>query len=234
MTDYLLGVDVASFQGSPAWNRTYGAGYRFAYVKTSQWPGYLNPFAREQRQAAFQAGFTVGNYCYAVAKVGDPVGQAQYFLSHSDIQPWHLVPFLDLEEIGSEGVGPNQLEEFAYTWGREVAEYLGVPWLLLYTDLNMLRNRIRQTARLRKLYKLDVADWTLGPPPKVPGWDVVMHQFRTNRVLPGFTGPVDEDRCLVPLHQIQLANLRSSSRILPAPIPRVKAWQRPQWWRPHL
>lgn len=208
---YTTGVDIASFQGLPDWRQVHKEGYRFAYVKTTQWPHYVNPDAGRQRVGAFQAGFTVGNYCYAVAKYGDPVGQAQFFLSRSGIQPWHLVPFLDLEEAGSEGVSPKHLEQFAYEWAVQVTGFLGIKKVVLYTDLNMLRNRVLVTPRLRRLFLLDLADWTLGPPPKVPGWDLAFHQFDTSHGVPGFDGPVDRMRALIPLSELTIAAMRQAN-----------------------
>lgn len=222
----VLGVDVASFQGNPNWKALRRAGYRFAYVKSTQYPHYLNPYYESQREGAFRAGLQVGTYGYGVAKLGDPVAQAQLFLSMSVFKPWHLVPFLDVEENGSEGATPGEIEDFAYHFGLNVCHFLNIPWMMLYTDLNMLNWRIKQTRRLRKVFKLDIADWTLGPPPKVPGWDVVMHQYRTNRTLPGFSGPVDENRLLVDPKSVTLHALQSSSPKLPAPIPRTHIWQR--------
>lgn len=184
------------------------AGYRFAYVKTTQAPHYINPFAASQRREAFQHGFTVGNYCYAVASIGSPVAQADFFLQHSFIEPWHLVPFLDLEESGSEGVSPKHLEAFAYEWGLHVTKALGIKKCLLYTDLNMLRNRVLVTPRLKRIFMLDLADWTLGPPPKLRGWNMVFHQFDTSHGVPGFSGPVDRMRALVPLTSLTIHALQ--------------------------
>ena len=234
MGNYTLGVDIASFQGSPDWAKTHDAGYRFAYVKTTQYPHYTNPLALEQRHGAFQAGLSVGNYCYAVARLGAPRAQALLFLNRSDIKAYHLLPFLDLEEIGSEGVSARNLEAFAYEWGKVVTEQLGIPFVILYTDLNMLRNRIYQSARLRKMFLLDVADWTLGPPPKVPGWRVVMHQFRTNRVVPGFSGNCDEDRSLVPLDHLHIDWWHGWQANHNQPLPKDRAIIPPNWLRPHL
>lgn len=234
MASYGLGVDVASFQGSPDWAKTYEAGYRFAYVKTTQWPRYTNPLAAEQRRSAFRAGFQVGNYCYAVASLGDSLGQAHYFLSQSDIKDWHLLPFLDLEEIGSEGVSARGLESFAYQWASVVTQWLRVPHAILYTDLNMLRNRIYQSRRLRSIFLLDIADWTLGPAPKVPGWRVVMHQFDTARSAPGFTGSVDRDRALIPLEQLHIDWWQGWKSKHNPPIQKDRKITHPSWWLPHL
>ena len=223
---YTYGVDIASFQGNPIWTEVKAAGYRFAYVKTTQFPRYLNPYAITQRQDAFQHGFQVGNYCYAVAKLGDPVAQAHWFLSRSDIQRWHLAPILDLEESGSEGVSPKDLEAFAYTWAEAVTGFLGIKKCILYSDLNMLRNRVLVTRRLRSIFMLDVADWTLGPPPKVPGWNVVFHQYNTSAGIPGFTGPVDHMRALVPLSSLTVEALKTKTAPKPTKPPCTTVLQR--------
>lgn len=233
MTTFALGVDVASFQGKPNWKEAHKAGYRFAYVKTTQSPGYVNPLAKDQRHGAYEAGFAIGNYCYGVAKIGDPVAQAHYFLSQSDIRPWHLLPFLDLEEIGSEGVKPRDLEHFAYTWALEVTRFFKIPFVILYTDLNMLRNRVYQSRRLRNIFLLDVADWTLGPAPKVPGWRVVLHQFDTAHNVPGFAANVDRDRALVPLDHLHIDWWQGWKADHSPPLKRCRKLLHPSWWNPH-
>ena len=208
---YAYGVDIASFQGLPDWHKVKASGFTFAYVKTTQFPHYENPLAYEQRSSAFQAGFKVGNYCYCAGNRDDGVAQAQFFLQRSKIEVWHLLPFLDLEESGSEGATPSELTTCAMDWGNNVAHYLGVKRLILYTDQNMLRNRIRVTRALQKLYMLDLADWTLGPPPNLRGWDIVMQQYDTSRGVNGIVGPVDKDRIYVPLDSLQIHNNRVGS-----------------------
>jgi GH25 family lysozyme M1 (1,4-beta-N-acetylmuramidase) len=218
----MFGVDIASFQGIPNWQAVKHAGYRFAYVKTTQYPHYVNPFGKEQRQGAFQAGFYVGNYCYCVAKLGDGVAQANHFLNHSDIRDWHLLPFLDLEEQGSEGATPSELETCAMDWGQAVAAHFGVKRLLLYTDQNMLRYRIKVTKRLQRLYMLDLADWTLGPPPNLRGWDIIIQQYDTSHGVPGFKGPVDRNRLFVPAETLVIHHNRTGSVPKPIHSPKVR------------
>lgn len=218
-----LGVDVSVFQGFPDWRKVFAAGYRFAYVKSAQYPHYVNPDALKQRHDAHQAGLYVGNYCYAVARYGDAIGQANLFLNRTEVAPWHLLPALDLEESGSEGVSAANLESFVMAWGTHTAAMLGVRNLVLYTDLNMLRNRILVTRRLRSLYVLWLADWTKGPAPTVPGWRVVMHQFDPFHSIPGFSGPVDRDRSLVPLSTLQVENAKTRQAKGAKRLPRKRA-----------
>lgn len=187
-----------------------------------------------QRYGAFAAKLAVGNYCYLSGNRGDGVGQAQYFLSHTNIEPWHLLPFLDLEENGSDGATPNELTTCAMDWGNNVAKFLGVKRLILYTDQNMLRNRIRVTRALQRLYMLDLADWTLGPPPNLHGWDIVMQQYDTAHGCPGIEGPVDKDRLYVPLASLQIANCRTSNPPKPNKPARKNPVSRALWKLPHL
>lgn len=229
-----VGVDISSFQGVPDWAQVFKAGYRFAYVKTTQYPGYVNPYAIKQREEAFRHKFVVGNYCYGVATLGDALPQAHFFLSRSDIRPWHLAPFLDIEEVGSKGASPRELESFAYWWGVAVTGFLRIPYCILYTDLNMLHNRILQTRRLRDLFLLDIAYWTNGPAPKVPGWRVVFHQYNTSKGIPGFHGSVDHMRALVPLESLTIANLQTRKPPKADRAKTVKPWQRPGKWSKYL
>jgi GH25 family lysozyme M1 (1,4-beta-N-acetylmuramidase) len=203
------GVDIASFQGIPDWAKVKQHGFTFAYIKTTEYPHYVNPAATEQRVTAFKAGLTVGNYCYGKAKLGHGIEQADFFLKKSNIEAWHLIPFLDLEESGSEGAKPAELEQFAMDWGQHVCAALKISKVLLYTDQNMLRNRIKVTRRLQRLYVLDLADWTLGPPPKLRGWNIVCQQYDTSRGVPGIVGPVDKDRLYVPIDSLKIEHNRT-------------------------
>lgn len=206
-----IGVDIASYQGRPNWEQVKAAGYSFCWGKATQGTSYVNPEAVAQREGAVQAHIAFGHYHFAEARNANPIGEAQHFLNNVHAHPWHLVPFLDLEELGSEGASPKQIEDYAYRWGNEVRHALGVKNLVLYTDLNMLRNRIRVTQRLRNLYLLDLAFWTKGPPPKVPGWRLVVHQFDDKGHVPGISGLVDRDRCLVPLQSLTIDALKVDS-----------------------
>jgi len=210
------GVDIASFQGAPDWEKVKAHGFIFAYVKTTEFPHYVNPLAMEQRVSAFKAGLAVGNYCYAQARLGRGVDQAAFFLAKSTIEGWHLIPFLDVEESGSEGAKPSEIEQFCVDWANTVCAALKIKRVMLYTDQNMLRNRIKVTKRLQQLFVLDLADWTLGPPPKLRGWDIVCQQYDTSRGVPGIVGPVDKDRLYVPLDSLKIEHNRTGS--IPPPV----------------
>ncbi len=221
-----LGIDIASFQGSPNFKDVKAAGYRFVYAKSTQGTHYLSPEYRAQREGAVQAQLYFGTYHYAEAKHANPLGEAAHFLASSHFEPYHLVPFLDLEEVGSEGASPTTLEDYAFRWGDYVRKHLGVKRLVLYADLNMLRYRVKVTARLRQLYLLDVAYPTTGPAPKVPGWDLAFHQFDWHGHVPGVSGGVDRDRALVDLHALTIDQMKAGSPPQPKPPPKTPLLQR--------
>lgn len=198
-----LGIDLASFQGEPDWQRVKGAGVRFAYAKASQGVNYVNPTYDPDRTGAVSHKIAFGGYHFAEARHNDPVAEADHFLSVLKPQPWHLLPCLDLEETGSEGAPPEALEEFAYRFGKHVCDRLKLRCLVLYTDRNMLEHRIKTTARLQKLYRLWLADLSSSPHPPA-GWTLDLWQFNWHGHIPGIVGEVDLDRALVPLPSLTL------------------------------
>lgn len=198
------GIDLASFQGKPDWSKVAGAGIGFAIAKRSQGVRYLNPTYDFDRVGAVSHKLRFGAYHFAEAGHGHSGhAEAAHFLTRLHAEPWHLLPTLDLEEVGSEGATPPQLEAFAVDFGLYVTRQLGVSRLILYTDRNMLEHRVRVTQRLRQLYLLWLAD--LSPAPHHPaGWSLVLWQYGWHGRVPGVAGQVDRDRALVPLDHLTI------------------------------
>src|SRR5256886_15585734 len=96
------GIGVSSHDhayGPIGWPAVAASGVRFAYVKATEGLSYTNPYFASDNSAAKAAGLLVGAYVFARPDLGNPVGQADYFI---DRAAWHddpqtLVPFVDLE-----------------------------------------------------------------------------------------------------------------------------------------
>lgn len=198
-----LGVDLASFQGKPDWQKVANAGIKFAIAKRSQGVSYLNPTYDYDRTGAVSNKIVFGGYHFAEAARHSGAAEAAHFLSRLHAQQWHLIPTLDLEETGSEGASKARLEQFAIDFGNTVKRQLGIRHLLLYTDRNMLTYRIKITPRLQAMYLLWLADLsrTMHHP---AGWRTVLWQFDWYGHVPGIVGQVDRDRALVPLDTLTM------------------------------
>ena len=92
------GIDVSSWQhaGQPIeWTQVKAAGYDFAIVKLTQGINYINPYARNDIEAAKAAGLIVGGYCFA-SPLGAPSAQASYGLDFAQLCGLNFV-FVDIE-----------------------------------------------------------------------------------------------------------------------------------------
>lgn len=100
-----LGVDVASYQGYPDWQRVWDAGYRFGVTKFTEGLSYINPTAIHNWQEMGRVGFKRGGYHW-----GRPTQsarqQAEFFWSAvQDAGGWQPGDFLTLDlEEGSPAV----------------------------------------------------------------------------------------------------------------------------------
>ncbi|WP_433055453.1 GH25 family lysozyme [Dactylosporangium sp. CS-033363] len=98
----MLGIDVSSHDHANFpidWPGVASSGTRFAYIKATEGQFYVNSYFHDDYVAAKAAGLLTGAYTYGRPDLGDPVGQANYFIDHAE---WvndsrTLVPFLDME-----------------------------------------------------------------------------------------------------------------------------------------
>ncbi len=85
------GIDVASFQ-HPAgakinWRLVARAGYRFAFIKSTEGTYYANPYFKADAAAAKAAGLLVAAYHFANPASSNGTAQADYALSHGSYHP---------------------------------------------------------------------------------------------------------------------------------------------------
>ncbi len=85
------GIDVSSFQ-HPAgakinWRLVARAGYRFAFIKSTEGTYYVNPYFKADAAAAKAAGLLVAAYHFANPANSNGTAQADYALSHGSYHP---------------------------------------------------------------------------------------------------------------------------------------------------
>lgn len=98
--DDVLGLDVASYQGTVDWAAVARNGGKFAYSKATEGITYTNPSFGQQYNGSYAAGLTHGAYHFALPDVSDGATQANFFVDHGGA--WSrdgmtLPPALDIE-----------------------------------------------------------------------------------------------------------------------------------------
>ncbi|MEU7872639.1 GH25 family lysozyme [Dactylosporangium sp. NPDC049140] len=176
------GIDVSSHDHSVYqidWPGVAASGVRFAYVKATEGTYYTNPYFHADNTSAKGAGILTGAYAFARPDLGDPVGQANYFLDRAE---WGnnsqtLVPFLDLEWPYSSLKLPacwNLTPEAMVAWIRgfvdRVKARIGRD-MMIYTNPNWW-NPCTNNSTEFGANPLDVADFgsTTGPRVIPSGW----------------------------------------------------------------
>jgi GH25 family lysozyme M1 (1,4-beta-N-acetylmuramidase) len=178
---YLVsGIDVSSHDHSTAdidWAGVAAGGTAFAYVKATEGLSYVNPYFGTDYQAAKNAGLYAGAYTFGRPDLGNPVGQADFFVDQSlwtgDSRT--LIPFLDMEwPYGALHLGPcwNLTPAAMSAWIRsfvtEVQARIGRP-PMIYTNANWWNPCTGNDASFGS-YPLDIAGYTATPPALPAGW----------------------------------------------------------------
>lgn len=98
MIEHMLDVSSNNHLNSSAlfdWEKAKAAGYSMVYVKATQGTTYTNPYLVEDSSGAKDAGFLVGLYHFYGG--GNPVNEADYFLSVVNKITADLLPVFDYE-----------------------------------------------------------------------------------------------------------------------------------------
>src|SRR5947209_2875275 len=196
------GIDVSSHDHTVAdidWAAVAGSGVRFAYVKATEGTFYTNPYFTTDYQSARNNGLYAGAYVFGRPDLGDPVGQADYFLDRSlwtgDSQ--NLIPFLDLEwPYGALhlpacwGLTPAQMTAWIHGFLTEVQSRIGrAP--MIYTNSNWWNPCTGNDASFGG-YPLDIAGYSSTPPTLPAGWSTfALWQYAAGNS--GVPGDYDKD-----------------------------------------
>lgn len=119
----LNGIDISSYQ---AGIDLYAVPADFVIVKATQGCGYENPDFERQAQTALAAGKMLGIYHYAATNYGggDPVQEAEFFLSKFHKYKGDAVPVLDWESIQNANV--DKMFSWCEPWCKTVESATGV------------------------------------------------------------------------------------------------------------
>ena len=92
----IRGIDVSRYDPYIDWQTVRNQDIRFAIIKSTEGVGYFSERFNEQWAGAKSVGILRGSYHYLRADQ-DGAKQADWFLSHVDVQDGDLPPFLDIE-----------------------------------------------------------------------------------------------------------------------------------------
>ena len=177
---YVGGLDISSHDHGKFdvhWPTEVAAGSQFVYIKATEAPKYVNPHFKSDYAAAKAAHRYVGAYVFARPDLGDPVGQADFFLSHAQFAKDRqtLVPFVDLEwpykgvPVGAcYNLTTDQMRAWIHAFVDHIESAIGRK-PMIYTNTNWWDPCTGNDASFAD-YPLDIADYTRKPPPLPAGW----------------------------------------------------------------
>jgi lysozyme len=201
-----LGIDESSFQ-HPAgakitWRLVAKAGYRFAFIKSTEGTYYVNPYFKGDAAAAKSAGLLVAAYHFANPANSDGTAQADYALSHggyhADGRTLRLI--LDIEPDPylhkfCYGLRPAQMVSWVGAFMREAHRRTGL-WPVINTQPTWWDKCTGKT-RAFGSDQLWVQDPRAGVSrPQLPsGWTTWAYwQYSITGQVPGITGNTDLNR----------------------------------------
>lgn len=194
------GVDVSSSQhsggGGIDWGQVRGAGYEFAWVKTTEGNYYANPYFVDDFNGAKSARLYGGAYHFAIPSASDGTSQADYFLDRGaySIDGATLPPALDIEwnPYGQAcyDMDGGSLVSWIGAFRAEVQHRTGrLP--VIYTAASWWNDCIGGGASFAA-DGLWVAAYDVSTPPLPSGWKSwTMWQYSSSASVPGIAGDVD-------------------------------------------
>lgn len=200
-----LGVDTASYQGSPAWAQV-AATRQFVYVKAGQGNGASYPTLDAQYQGATAAGMAVGLYWFADPSLSATVNADAFAaqINRLGAVAGHLPPCLDLE------TGTGNLSQWTQQFIARLRAQTGCIRVIIYSGASFFQNQIGESG-LDQNVALWIASW--GTPPGQPSYNsprVALHQYSSTGQVAGVAGNVDLDWAIWPL-----------STLIPSEVPPV-------------
>jgi len=197
--NWLEGVDVSHWQGTINWASVAGAGKRFAIMKATESTTYADDTYAYNHSNARANGIRTGAYHFAQpgTTAGDAVAEADWFVSHANLQAGDLNPALDLEV--SNGLSVSALQGWVKSWLDEVYAKTGIR-PMIYTSPSFWSTYMGNTTSIANAgYTiLWIAHWGVTSP-TVPasnwgghGW--TFWQYTSSGSVAGISGRVDLDR----------------------------------------
>lgn len=115
-------VDVSNNNGKVDFRAVKAAGANGVYLKVTEGTGFVDPNYTANRAAAKAAGLRVGGYHFAHPK-NDPSAEAEFFLSHLQLEKGDLLPALDIEV--TDGLIGARVSQFAARLHWNVKQKIG-------------------------------------------------------------------------------------------------------------
>jgi GH25 family lysozyme M1 (1,4-beta-N-acetylmuramidase) len=177
---YVGGLDISSHDHGKfdvQWPTEVAAGSQFVYIKATEATNYINPHFKPDYAAAKAAHRYVGAYVYARPDRGDPVAQADFFLTHAQFakDEQTLVPFVDLEwpyegvPVGDcYNLTTDQMRAWIHAFLDRIESSIGRK-PMIYTNTNWWNPCTGNDTSFGD-YPLDIAGYTKKPPPLPAGW----------------------------------------------------------------
>ncbi len=213
----VTGIDVSHWQGSVDWASVASAGTKFVYAKSTEGISYADPNFAANLSGAKAQGIFAGAYHFGHPELGDPVGQADFFLSHAGYarDGLTLPPMLDVETgatVGLDtcyGLSTSAMVSWIGSFVNEVAVKTGSP-TTIYTASSFW-NQCTGGSSAFSANPLFVAHWASTPTPLPTGWSTwTFWQYADSGSLPG-----DQDVFNGTLEQLTTLVIRSEHQFCP-------------------
>lgn len=182
----LFGIDRSHWNAEPDFAAFKAAGGAFVICKATDGVGYKDLSFDACRAGTESVGLVFGSYHFA--EWGNPVSEAQYYLSVATPRPGELVA-LDAESAIPAGV---DVVAWSATFSKVVHDATGA-WPLLYMNQNWLAgHNWASVAATDGLWLAKYDGLPTGGP--IGQWPVMaMKQFTDSGVRPGVPGQIDVD-----------------------------------------
>ncbi len=200
------GIDVASLQhpGGAAidWAEVAAAGYKFAFIKTTEGTYYANPYFGADFKAAKAAGLLVAAYHFAIPNYSSGMAQADYAVDHADYAAdGKTLPLvLDIEYdpyVSSDhtnecyGLTPAQMTSWIRAFIAEVTRRTSQP-PAIYTTADWWNACTGHSTAFSADPLWIAGSGTTAPATLPAGWDVWTYwQYTSTATVPGVDGDTD-------------------------------------------
>lgn len=189
------GIDISIDQGAVDWNTVKGGGsVQFVYAKATEGATYRDTMFRTNHDGCKSVGIPFGAYHFFRFGV-DAESQADHFLSVIDGYRGQLIPMVDVEADGQDGVTYlGALVSALSVFTRKVENVIGKR-MVIYSDYGDWNGFMQGTDAFSG-HPFWVAEYNHDATPTLPAGfsDYVLWQYTSGGVIPGINGFVDLDR----------------------------------------
>lgn len=227
-TDLPRGIDVAVYQGNPAWPAVARSGVAFAFTKATQGVGYVNPTFAYNWAGIPAAGLVAGAYHFPEPDENAPEDEVAHFLATVEAQGGARAGdllALDLEDFEGSLARANDVGGWALAWLRRVEQLVGFKPLLYTNPSTIVEHSLFGYPALAE-YGLWLANYRETMPSAPAPWErIAFWQHSSSGSVPGISGDVDLDVFNGSADRIRLyGNLGD---VQPSPAPSVPAQPAP-------